>query len=282
MKFLFSLFAILVLTESCGSTKESVTTDDATEQKSNMEQSTLSGTYIIEEIDSAKDFSEKLTITFDASSNAVNGFSGCNNFFGNYTTKGNTIEFGAIATSKKFCQKGKNLLERKFLSTLKKVNRYKIIDNTISFYNDDNMLLKGSVETHGKPSKGKDIGDHYNKTQITYQALSRGVFEYIQISKSEITISSDRNLKEMDSYTCSKSDWDALKTLLENIDVEKLDQLKAPTDKRLYDGAAHANLSVIKGDVEMRSSTFDHGYPPKEIEAIVNKVLSIKEKVTKQ
>lgn len=28
--------------------------------------------------------------------------------------------------------------------------------------------------------------------------------------------------------------------------------------------------------------TFDHGHPPKEIEALVNKILTIREKLTKQ
>jgi hypothetical protein len=86
----------------------------------------------------------------------------------------------------------------------------------------------------------------------------------------------------MNTYVCKSEDWEALESLLKAIDVENLNRLKAPTDKRLYDGAPHATLSVIKGDVEMMTPTFDHGTPPKEIEALVNKVLSIKVNASKQ
>ena len=57
--------------------------------------------------------------------------------------------------------------------------------------------------------------------------------------------------------------------------------LKAPTDKRLYDAAPQAILGVIRGDMEIRSTPFDHGHPPKPIEALVTKVLSIKASVSK-
>lgn len=145
---------------------------------------------------------------------------------------------------------------------------------------DKTVAAKPSKEVPN--SKSDIVGDNYKRVLITYQALSRGTFEYIQISKSEVTISTDRNLKNMDVYPCKLEDWEALENLLIVIDVEHLNELKAPTDKRLHDGAAHATLSVIKGDVELITPTFDHGYPPEEIKAIVNKVLSIKESVVKQ
>ncbi|MCT4629798.1 hypothetical protein [Winogradskyella sp.] len=147
---------------------------------------------------------------------------------------------------------------------------------------------KSEQTTASKPSrevqnsKSDIVKDNYNKVFIIYQANSRGSFEYIQISETEIKITKDRELKNLNSHECKKEDWEALQKLLKGVDVENLDALKAPTDKRLYDGAAHATFSVIKGDVKMTSPTFDHGAPPKEIEALVNKVLSITESISKQ
>ena len=69
---------------------------------------------------------------------------------------------------------------------------------------------------------------------------------------------------------------------MDAVDLQTLNKLKAPTEKRLHDGAAHATLAFRQGDMEVMSPTFDHGHPPKEIEALVNKVLSIKENVLKQ
>jgi hypothetical protein len=52
--------------------------------------------------------------------------------------------------------------------------------------------------------------------------------------------------------------------------------LEAPTSLRNHDGAAIATLGVSKDKEETISNSFDHGHPPKAIEALVNKVLSIK------
>jgi hypothetical protein len=48
-----------------------------------------------------------------------------------------------------------------------------------------------------------------------------------------------------------------------------LSQLKAPTEKRFYDGAAIGNLSVSHNGETYGTSGFDHGNPPVEIEQLV-------------
>ena len=63
------------------------------------------------------------------------------------------------------------------------------------------------------------------------------------------------------------------------INLEGMASLKAPTDKRLYDGAAHANISITLKGKTYTTEGFDHGYPPIEIENLINKLvfLTIKE-----
>jgi len=131
-------------------------------------------------------------------------------------------------------------------------------------------------------NKNDQIGDHYATTGITYTAMSRGSYEYVQISGSKVSISTDKSLKNIKTYTYNESDWKQLKSLIDAFDFQTLNKLKAPTDKRLHDGAAHASLAIRQGDMEVMSPSFDHGHPPKEIEDLVNKVLSIKESVIKQ
>jgi len=130
--------------------------------------------------------------------------------------------------------------------------------------------------------KSDIIGDHYATSGVTYTAMSRGFYEYVQISGPKVSVSTDRNLQDIDTYTYNESDWKQLKALMDAVDLQTLNKLKAPTHKRLHDGAAHATLAFRQGDMEVMTPTFDHGHPPKEIEALVNKVLSIKENVLKQ
>ncbi|WP_179344507.1 hypothetical protein [Winogradskyella ursingii] len=129
----------------------------------------------------------------------------------------------------------------------------------------------------------KDQTSEYNLTSgVTYTVSSRGTFSYTNISESKVSLSNDRDLKQMKTYSCNKTDWLELKKMIEAVNTKSLSSLKAPTDKRLYDGAPHATLSIRNGDKTVTSPTFDHGHPPTEIENLVNKVLSIKENVTKE
>jgi hypothetical protein len=50
---------------------------------------------------------------------------------------------------------------------------------------------------------------------------------------------------------------------------------KDPTQKRFYDGAAMADVKIKHKDKEYQTVTFDHGFPPVEIEKLVNKITSL-------
>ncbi|MBT8244336.1 MAG: hypothetical protein HKP48_05385 [Winogradskyella sp.] len=129
--------------------------------------------------------------------------------------------------------------------------------------------------------KQKAIGQNYD-VAVIYEARSRGSAKYIYVSKVKIMLSQDLSLQKMDEYPCNAKDWEEVKKLLDDIERKAFQNLKAPTDKRLYDGAAHTTLSIKQGDVIYMTPSFDAGFPPKEIEELVNKVLALAEKVKKQ
>lgn len=137
-----------------------------------------------------------------------------------------------------------------------------------------------SIKQHQSTESISDLTQE--EITITYTALSRGFFEKIQVTKDTLMVSNDRNLVEKETYICTEKDWSQLMALLKEIDVESIPTLEPPTSKRLYDGAAHASLSIEKNDATIQSNGFDHGYPPKAIERLVNKLLSMAENVQKQ
>ena len=65
--------------------------------------------------------------------------------------------------------------------------------------------------------------------------------------------------------------------LLENINLKTLPNLKSPTNYRQFDGAPHAQLSVIQKGDTIQSSGFDHKYPPTELKPLVEHILSLQE-----
>jgi len=117
---------------------------------------------------------------------------------------------------------------------------------------------------------------------IIYQASSRGSFEEITVSKDSFSISSDRAKKDITFYKTTSKDWNESLKLLDAIKLNQLPNLKAPTSMRQYDGAAHATLIIKNDKEEIKSNSFDHGYPPEEIKSLVEKLLSFKKLASKQ
>lgn len=120
-----------------------------------------------------------------------------------------------------------------------------------------------------------------DNTTIWYEATTRGFYEKIWITKDSITVTNDRNQKEKMSYKTQESDWNELMSLLKEINLKSLPDLEAPTSMRHYDGAAIATLGVTKDKEEIKSNSFDHGHPPKTIESLVNKMISMRKKFEK-
>ena len=96
------------------------------------------------------------------------------------------------------------------------------------------------------------------------------------LSEKNIIFYDNRDYKNAKTYKISKKEWEEFMRLLSAIDVKELPKLKAPTAKRLYDGVPHATLTIEKKGETTTSSSFDHGHPPKQIKALVEKVLSFK------
>ncbi|AOZ99026.1 hypothetical protein [Flavobacterium commune] len=124
-------------------------------------------------------------------------------------------------------------------------------------------------------SKGCD-GDAQKKleaAQLIYTANSRGFHQEIVIENHIAIIKKDRKEKTIQTKI-SDADWKELITLFKKVDLEEIKNLKSPTEKRFYDGAAIANLKINYKGRNYESQSFDHGFPPVEIKKIVTKINS--------
>lgn len=110
---------------------------------------------------------------------------------------------------------------------------------------------------------------------IEYVANTRGFYQKIVIEKQKISISRERNQQDKPVSTkISNADWNELITLFQDLNLEEIPDLKSPTEKRFYDGAAIANLKITHKGKVYESKSFDHGFPPIEIKKLVNKINS--------
>ncbi len=114
---------------------------------------------------------------------------------------------------------------------------------------------------------------------IEYTIASRGgSFKSITITKEDITTSKKRG-KKSKSNTYKNTNWDNIIAALKHIDTTGISNLKAPTNKRLHDGAPIANLKLRYQDKTYNVPSFDHGTPHPEIANLVKEILSITQNI---
>lgn len=109
--------------------------------------------------------------------------------------------------------------------------------------------------------------------QITYTANTRGYFREISVEKQLVSLKKDRKGEAVQTKI-SNADWKELIKLFQEVDLDEMKDLKSPTEKRFYDGAAIANLKIVYEGETYESQSFDHGFPPYEIKKLVTKINS--------
>jgi hypothetical protein len=111
---------------------------------------------------------------------------------------------------------------------------------------------------------------------VEYTANTRGFYQKIVIQNQMISVSKDRNETKMPTgKKISDADWKILLTEFQKLDLEKLPELKDPTQKRFYDGAAIANINITYKGKTYESLPFDHGFPNEVIAKFVNKITAL-------
>jgi len=66
--------------------------------------------------------------------------------------------------------------------------------------------------------------------------------------------------------------WNVLTTLIQEINLGNLNNLKAPSEDRYRDMALAAELKITTSENNFTSSQFDHGNPPKELKPLLDKL----------
>ncbi len=126
----------------------------------------------------------------------------------------------------------------------------------------------------GKSCEGQNKQD-LESAVIEYTANSRGFYQKITVQNQMVTISKDRN--EQDKAMATKiaaKDWEELVDCFNKMELDSLPKLKAPTEKRFHDGAPIAKFKITFQDKTYETTSFDHGFPPKEIKKFVDKINS--------
>ncbi len=118
-------------------------------------------------------------------------------------------------------------------------------------------------------SFSKGIGQKSNIMAFEYIASTRGILNQVIIKKDSSTV---KTLNQNKIIKTSPEKWNKLLSLVKIIDLNTLEDLKSPSDKRFSDAALSAQLNITTIVKKYESSDFDHNNPPIEIKKIVSEL----------
>jgi heat shock protein HslJ len=225
------------------------------------------GTFTIITLVNNKDIPKNLTLTFNAKTNSVSGFSGCNRFFGNYNSENNSIKINSLASSKMLCNEEAHKTENDLLQALEKSTSFSSERDTLRLYSEETILLEAV----------KKITLSYN-VSFEYVASGRNSYQKILINKDQVSKTKKRG-KNLDSKSYNTSDWEQLISYIDAIDIANISALEVPSKDFQFDGAPMARLIIISDEKIYETPSFDHGNPPKEIAPLIEKLISISENI---
>ena len=127
------------------------------------------------------------------------------------------------------------------------------------------LLLVMVIGTGCSSQKKTDM----TSTVIEYSAMSRGYFKKIVVQNQSVSVTNGRDAQAVENKI-DEAKWKQIVSEFEKINLESISTLKAPTEKRFYDGAAIGNLKITQNQKTYESQAFDNGFPPNEIEKLVN------------
>ncbi len=113
--------------------------------------------------------------------------------------------------------------------------------------------------------------------KVVYEVSSRGYSKKIEISKDNLIRTLGVQHIKRDTLTSNEIIWNKVNDLINEINLQEMANLKAPTERRFYDGAPHANLKIWIGKRLYVTPYFDHGFPPNQIKKIVKYIVELGE-----
>lgn len=107
---------------------------------------------------------------------------------------------------------------------------------------------------------------------ITYKAQTRGAIYTIKVEGEDLKF---KNQNEEKTLSLSKKQLSKFQKEVSAIELNDIENLQAPSEKRYTDGAMFASFTIKLDDDTFVSSEFDHGNPPKELSNLYAYLLSL-------
>lgn len=105
----------------------------------NQERNLISSNWEVIEVGGITEFEKSPNMRIDVENNRVNGYAGCNQFFGDLSIETNKISFGNVGSTRMMCPD--MTLEDAFFAAIGKISTYKFDDEHLVFLSENNDAL---------------------------------------------------------------------------------------------------------------------------------------------
>ena len=126
----FTVLLFIALISGCSSSKKDVTSTGPEGITWKLE--TLNGSTVI------PDLKDKITLSLNALTGKIDGFGGCNTFYGDYTIKNSSLTFTGIGSTKMACDDLGT--ESSYFSALGSTDKYTITKGTLTLFSSGKEL----------------------------------------------------------------------------------------------------------------------------------------------
>lgn len=106
--------------------------------------------------------------------------------------------------------------------------------------------------------------------EVSFEKIGMSGSENLVInSKEKMRTESNRSgLGEGVKSDINPKDWNELVAIVQNLNIEEFQNMKAPSQERFHDGARATTIIIKTADSEIRSQTYDEGKPPASVKIL--------------
>lgn len=101
--------------------------------------------------------------------------------------------------------------------------------------------------------------------KIELKEQTRGTRRFVTFTPNSKTVSLNG---EITTFPLSSNEWKTITEQVNRVELSKISALQSPTTARFSDGALTANVYITSDGKTYISSSFDSGFPPKELEKL--------------
>jgi len=226
----------------------------------------LNGNWTVTSIEGFENNTNK-KVTFHITDGQIKGKSGCNTFGGALETNTSGLFItNRIMATKMYCENYMTL-ENAFLGRLGKAKTYHLNDDQLQVFNNTDELIFSAIKTK----------ETTTTTVVEYNTYSKEFAIRNKLIGKELTCYDLQPTPTKPSKVIlSDEDYAFVTAEIEKLEVNRLSKLVAPSIKFKENLAFGATLIVTKNGKLVRVPTFDHGNPPKEIKALIDRIMALR------